>query len=120
MIMLGSEFDLDPQVGWAREQLTDYSIPTPKERIDKVFRTAVDYLGQTAGPDCEYLVRALIRLRKHDVHAAWSSTGEEFEDEVAQLLSRLYPQKAAFQGDDANRSTTLIATPRGVDRRTSI
>src|ERR1700691_5822620 len=88
MIMLGSDCDSEPQVGWAREQLADYSIPAPKERIQKLFRTALDYLGQTAGPESEHIVRALIRIRKHDFQAPWNSTGEQFEEQVAELLSR--------------------------------
>jgi hypothetical protein len=102
MIMLGWAFDSDPQLSWARTKLTDYAEP-PARRIHALAEAAIDYLGRVAGEDGEKIVRAMIRIRKHDFLAPCSSTGEQFQHELLHLLARLYPEKAAFQGDEVNR-----------------
>lgn len=101
-IMLGWAFDSDPQLSWARTKLTDYA-ESPEPRIHALADTAIDYLGNVAGETGEKIVRAMIRIRKHDFLAPWSSTGEQFQDELLNLLTRLYPEKAAIQGDEVNR-----------------
>jgi len=109
MIILGWAFDSDPQLGWARAKLTDYAQP-PLERIRALFQTALDYLGEVAGEKSGKIVRAMIRIRRHDFLAPWTSTGEEFSAELIALLARLYPEKAAIQGDEANRMLLLRAS----------
>ena len=100
MIMLGSDFDDDPQLSWAAEQLADDSAG-PSDRIQYLFQSAVDYLSATAGEDSELIVRAMLRIRAWDPHTAPETTGRQWEDDVCALFQRLYPQKYEFQGDAA-------------------
>jgi len=108
MIILGWAFDSDPQLGWAHAKLTDYAQP-PLERIRALFQSTLDYLGEVAGENSEKIVRAMIRIRRHDFLAPWTSTGEEFRTGLIAVLAQLYPEKAAIQGDEANRMLLLRA-----------
>lgn len=99
-IMLGAGFDLDPQLGWASELLADRSVG-PADRIDYVFQTALDYLSATAGEDSEMIVRAMLRVRSWEPETAPKSVGEDWEQEMCLLFERLYPQKYAYQGEEA-------------------
>ena len=36
-------------------------------RIGRVYDSALDYLGVTAGDECEHLVRAMLRIRSYDL-----------------------------------------------------
>ena len=100
MIMLGSDFDHDPQLSWAAGQLADDSVG-PSDRIQYLFRSAVDYLAATAGDDSELIVRAMLRIRAWDPQTAPETTGGQWEEDVCGLFQRLYPQKFEFQGDVA-------------------
>ena len=103
MIILGWGFDADPQLDWARAKLRDYSLP-PGDRIRSLFDATLDYLGAVAGENGQKVVRAMLRIRKHDFLAPWTSSAEAFDEELLALLSRLYPTKAAIQGDEVNRA----------------
>jgi hypothetical protein len=47
--ILGTDFDIDPQLPWAAEQLKDEAIRTPAIRMERVYDSALEYLGATAG-----------------------------------------------------------------------
>jgi hypothetical protein len=117
MIMLGGDFDHDPQLSWAAEQLADDSAG-PSDRIQYLFRSAVDYLAATAGEDSELIVRAMLRIRTWDPQTAPDTTGGQWEEDVCGLFQRLYPQKFAFQGDVATvemlRHSTESAARYGI------
>jgi hypothetical protein len=99
MVMLGSHFDEDPQIPWAAKELDNGSAADSSRLLDGVFDRAADYLGQIAGDRNEHIVRAMVRLRKHDFRAAVRSSPEEaFEDALWIILMRLYPEKADCQG----------------------
>jgi hypothetical protein len=109
MMILGSDFDSDPQFGWAQSQLDDFSL-APPERIRALFRTTVKYLDQVVGTDSGHIVRAMVRIRKHDFEAPFA--GAALENELAALLIQFYPEKAKFQGDDVNLTLIHGATQR--------
>jgi hypothetical protein len=48
-------------------------------------------------------VRAMVRVRRHDFLAPWTSGGQQFNHDLLELLSRIYPAKAAIQRDEVNR-----------------
>lgn len=100
MIMLGSDFDHDPQLGWAAEQLADHSAG-PSDRIQYLFQSAVDYLSTTAGEDSELIVRAMLRIRAWDPNTAPETADTQWEGDVCALFQQLYPRKFEFQGDAA-------------------
>jgi hypothetical protein len=106
MVMLGSEFDEDPQIPWAKSELQEGDSSDPGSLIEALFDRSVDYLGQIAGEDNGRIARAMIRLRKHDFHAPVCLPGESLDDAIWALSVRLYPEKAECQGKEA--TTTLI------------
>ncbi len=69
--------------------------------------TALEYLGATAGEECEHLVRAMLRVRSYDLAKVPDSTGELWVDDFCGVLRAIYPRKFDYQGDAANRE--LIA-----------
>lgn len=106
MVMLGSEFDEDPQIPWAKHELQEGDISDPGSLIEAVFDRSVEYLGQIAGEDNGLIARAMIRLRHHDFYAPVSSPDEPLEDAIWSLSAKLYPEKARCQGQEA---TTMLA-----------
>ncbi len=114
MMILGCEFDSDPQLGWAHAQLDDFSLP-PSDRIRVLFQNTIQYLDCTAGEHCEHLVRAMLRLRKYDFETPIHLAGEELASKLASDLVRFYPEKAIFQGDVVNQTFILQASERAAE-----
>ena len=107
MFILGDAFDADPQMPWAARQLDDRSIPL-ELRPAIVFDSAIDYLGETAGEKCEYIVRAMLRLRSYDLASAPDSSGELWVDDLCGVLQGYYPEKFDYQGGAANRALVSL------------
>jgi hypothetical protein len=114
MMILGSDFDSDPQFGWAQSQLDDFSVPPP-ERIRVLFGSTVEYLDQVAGGSGGHIVRALLRIRGYDFEAPLDSTGAGLVSGLASLMEQFYPEKAAYQGADVNRALVQSAVTRAAD-----
>lgn len=112
MFMLGDRFDRDPQIPWAGAQLDDVSIPNPTLRIEELYKTAVNYLGATAGEDCELIVRAMLRLRAFDPEHHPRTTGEEWDKDVCARLGELYPEKYKAQGEEPTRAMVHASAER--------
>ena len=107
MFILGDEFDANCQMPWAAKQLDDKTIPL-ELRPEIVFDSAIDYLGETAGEKCEYIVRAMLRLRSYDLASAPDSTGELWVDNLLGVLEGYYPEKFDHQGQAANRALVSL------------
>lgn len=103
MVMLGSAFDRDPQIPWALKQLNDLSIADPFDRIQRIFESALDYLGACYGDGNEYMKRALVRIRDFDPALAPQSVGLAFENDLLELWREFCPQKFSTQPEEATR-----------------
>ena len=103
MILLGSYYDEDIQLPWARKRLTDLSVASPTRRIEKLWKETLEYLETTTGEENEYVIHAILRIRDLKLEDAPHSTGEEFAIDLCKLLLKLYPQKYQFQGEKINR-----------------
>lgn len=101
MLMLGSDFDRDPQIPWAAEQIDNMSIAAPEERIRALFNTAIKYLTDSFGRNAEYMARALVRIRDYDLNAA--PAGADLENDLLHLFDRFCPQKLKAQGEGPTR-----------------
>lgn len=99
MIILGCDFDRDPQFPWAAAQLDDDGTE-PRPRIDRLFRTTVEYLKTICGQNQHYMARALLRIRDFDPNAVPDVTGMDFRDYLQELLQQYFPEKSAFQGEE--------------------
>lgn len=99
-LILGAEFDRDPQLPWAAGLLADLSLG-PSDRLDYLYRTTLDYLSSTAGEDSELIVRAMLRIRAWDPALAPATDADAWEQDMCALFDHLYPEKFAFQDEDA-------------------
>jgi len=104
MAILGSDFDRDPQLPWAIEQVDDASIPNPSDRIRSLFHASVRYLGAIGGDDKQVSINALRRLREYAQEPASPVLGEAFEEGLCAQLAAVCPEKFAFQGEAATRA----------------
>lgn len=103
MLLLGSHFDNDPQLPWARMLLAQDPEGHPWQRIVKLYDTTVEYLETTAGTENEALVRALLRVRARDLREPLPGDGRPME-KLGDLCASLYPEKWRFQGAAATAS----------------
>jgi hypothetical protein len=100
--MLGSHFDVDPQLPWAEEILRDEKIATRGARADRLYLKARDYLVQATGERSEHLDEALRRLcDEEDLGAPATSprTAADFDAAVLWQLRRIFPQKYETVGE---------------------
>lgn len=120
MLMLGCDFDRDPQIPWMCGQLNNLSIESGLERIQKAFASALHYLGEAFGDNSTYMARALVRVRDYDLASIAGSSEQELFD----LMNRICPQKVKAQGEGPTRAliplclrnaaSYKICTPSGV------
>lgn len=62
MLLLGSNFDVDPQYPWARKILIDENITEPILKIDELSDKTLSQLKQVAGPNNIYIYRAILNF----------------------------------------------------------
>jgi len=103
MIILGCDFDRDPQIPWAAQQLDDERIRGRFRRIQRVHQSAIRYLEQTAGGNNQHIVRSMIRLRDYRLEEAPNSSGSRLAADLATLLARFCGEKSSYQGAEAMR-----------------
>ncbi len=110
MLMLGSDFDVDPQFPWAAEILAEPTFAHPTLRIDHLTNTALARLERTAGVDDEHLARAYLRMRRNmtDLIAMVDRGGGLWAPLALTVLRRIWPERSADLGDD-----TLARVIRG-------
>ena len=104
MLMLGVDFDHDPQIPWAVEQANDWTMANPLERIQRLFETSLTYLAEAFGENGGYLARALVRIRDYDLESAPEVKNPQLETGLLSLFEFLCPQKFKVQGVDPTRA----------------
>jgi hypothetical protein len=97
MFSFGSGFDSDPQLSWARAALHS-SERDQMARAGQLHELMEEYLHDVAGPDNEYAMQALRRLkdRRIDVTLPQADAGRVLK----QQLREAYPEKYAYVGDE--------------------
>ena len=102
-MMLGVEFDLDPQLPFARAILVEPG-RSERERAAGLYNAVKDYWQKVAGPDGGAWMDALRNFRRFPVD--WSRQPGDAEDigVVSGLLGRLHPSKHTFLGDAGVRN----------------
>ena len=102
MFMLGSYFDQDLQLPWAKQILVDENLVNPNTRADRLYDRAMAFLNQAAGKDNQYLERALLNASKLSL-SQLSRSGDDkqisFGDYMLKLLYMLFPEKYEALGD---------------------
>jgi hypothetical protein len=110
MILLGIDFDTDPQYPWPGKILGDASIPDQTKRADQVHAWLMELLDAAGGPNREYAKQALHRARKIPLEPIPVSSGN-FEDAIIRRMKENHPEKANYLGEAVLRG--LI--PRAIE-----
>jgi hypothetical protein len=100
MILLGSAFDEDPQLPWARTTLDDPSAGDASGRLHRLQDKALAYLNRVAGPNNEYVDAAAARMLENQDSLVPNADGAAFVPGLARTIQHVYPEKAAYLGDD--------------------
>ncbi|HYO97256.1 MAG TPA: hypothetical protein VER33_22250 [Polyangiaceae bacterium] len=91
MMLLGSHFDADPQLPWAKEVLER---PQPElVRLDSLHAQTQDHLARTAGAESRNLFLAVARARRNGLDPQLTAPPSRALGEVTFWLKRLYPEK---------------------------
>jgi hypothetical protein len=106
MFMLGSYFDEDPQLAWAKGLLGRGLA------MSVVHDQAQRYLNSVAGEANEHLIKALVRVGRLDLTRLPNADAEDFEPAIQRLLRSLYPTKYGVQGAEANRELAKLGKAR--------
>ena len=96
MFLCGSGFDSDPQypaIGQALRESGDQA-----DRAEKIYLESLAYLDQVFGPHSVNLHRALKELL--NTVRTPPTLPPEFEQGMLREMSRIYPEKAAYIGQD--------------------
>lgn len=93
MLLLGSQFDTDPQYPWAGQILAEPDQDAPMERAERLYQRAMDYRERVSGPENVHALKALEHIR-HCIHQPLRVTLDTFVPDMVAEVGRLYPQKA--------------------------
>lgn len=99
MLLFGSHFDTDPQYPWASEVLADQDSEPQMDRAEKLYERTRDYREKVAGPEDAYTLKALRSI------SVWARqplpfSSDEFVPAILREMADIYPQKAAYVGEE--------------------
>jgi len=97
-ILLGIEFDSDPQYAQARRILGDATRPDQTERADDLHAWLTELLIAVAGPHRKHARRALREIRRQGFDTIPLSRSD-FADRAIGRLWEVYPEKVEAIGD---------------------
>ena len=131
MLLLGSNFDTDPQLPWAAEilqeestedeskedeltedeskedeltedeSIEDESIAEPVGQVEKLYDQAIEYLDRIEGPEDEYLVNALDEFSDISFEEFPLTRSEDTKNTTVSFLQRIWPEKCQVVGHAA-------------------
>ena len=99
MLLLGSDFDSDPQLPFVARVLGDPALGDEIERAAILYREAKQYRAAVAGENSEHMLAALRRLRDFPLTWAAPHSPDEFREQLIWRLRELFPEKAADLGE---------------------
>lgn len=102
MIVLGSDFDTDPQFPWAAEILADEGYRTPMDRAEALHARLLAHVAEVDGRDNVHAREALADLAAL-VRRGAPLYRDSFEDDVLRLLAQIHPRKVEVSGEAAIR-----------------
>ena len=100
MLLFGSDFDTDPQYMWSAEILSKRDVGSEMDRAGYLYQRTLHYRQNVGGPEDEYTLRALGNLRTWAQQASLPIE-KSFVSDMLREINRIYPQKAAYVGEDA-------------------
>jgi hypothetical protein len=116
MIMLGSDFDTDPQYPWAAALLKDAAIPDQMTRAERLYDKAMDYAANVFGQGYER-EKAAVRRAGLVQYADLPSLAAGAVGELVRCFEAVFPEKVRYLGEPpmlalAARAQTLSAQHR--------
>jgi hypothetical protein len=111
MILLGSNFDVDPQYPWSAALLADKLRPAD-ERISELSERTLAFMAAIGGPANRHIFRALLNLTNNS-EAIFKQLQVGSPDGLLAVLHELYPQKAAAVGTDRLRHMVTMGIRDG-------
>jgi hypothetical protein len=102
MFMLGSYFDEDRQLAWAKELLSRGAA------MAAVHGQALRYLDAVAGEENEHLIKTLVRVGRLGLAQLPEANAADFEPRMQTLLHAIYPTKYNAQSEKANRELVQL------------
>jgi hypothetical protein len=103
MILLGVDFDSDPQYPWPGKILLDPLIPDQTQRADRVHAWLMELLEEAGGPNRQYAKQALHRARDIPFEP-FPVSSANFEDEAIRRMKENHPEKVAYLGEAVLRA----------------
>jgi len=98
-LVFGSDFDTDPQYSWATEIIGNSEM-IQMHRAERLFEKTVEYRHTVGGERDVFTLKALQRIRSFAAGLLLFMP----EDSIGNLrstLATIYPEKAAYLGDEA-------------------
>ncbi len=106
MLLLGFEFDADPQYPAVAAILQDPAGGDQVERADRIHAWVTDLIERVAGPDGSLTTRSLRRAVAMPFEPV-AADSDGFEATMIERMRAIHPEKVAFVGEPALRA--LIA-----------
>ena len=100
MLLFGSHFDTDPQYPWAAQILTKQDSPPQMQRAERLYDTVMDYREKVAGPEDAYALRALRNIAAF-ARQPLTLSADDFVPTMLHEIALIYPEKAAYVGDQS-------------------
>ncbi len=107
-ILLGIDFDTDPQYPWAEDILGSTHIADQTQRADRLHEDLIAFLDAVGGPDRAYSNRAIRGLRNLPLETT-DPTTPVFADSVLSRMREVHPQKVQFVGEQSLRKLVARA-----------
>jgi len=99
MLLLGSHFDTDPQYPWVTEILAGRDSGPQMDRAARLYERTMDYREKVAGPNDAYSLDALRNIAVL-ARQPLSLPGNDFLAGMLREIALVYPEKAAYVGDE--------------------
>jgi len=96
--LLGSNFDDDLQLPWAKATLHNKAIKSPSIKAKKLYDETLAYLDQVAGPNDEIMRRALLKIGSIKINDLSNSPSPKIDQTVSIYLQRIWPEKCQYMG----------------------
>jgi hypothetical protein len=100
-LMLGHDFENDPQIPWAGDTLNKQDEIPAVDKLEQVYARTLDYLNQVAGADGGHLDQALNTLHKTPQEKLVPPPSPDFVERLVEILTREWPHKANALGEKA-------------------
>jgi hypothetical protein len=98
MMMLGSDFDTDPQYPWAAVLLKDSAVPDQMDRAELLYEKAMDYSAKVFGQGYEQ-EKAAVRRASLVKYEDLPSFTQDSVGELVKYFEKVFPEKVSYLGE---------------------